>query len=510
MSLREALSAAPGVEPTSLTWEKVGTWLRSQYIDSEKEKMRRDRARRRHELYSGAGDADMENFIAQVFKDPEVLKRRREWVSKAKYNNVSKRLTNELSSVYSVPASRVVGGSEANNENYQELQRRCRQHEMARRWNRWVNLHECVVVGFRIRGEDPVIDATTPENFFAISHPLDPTHLVGLGFKLSYSGPAVSASAPRWVIWTDSEKIFLDKSGFIIESLIEAHTLGRIPALLLCKEPPDGELVPDFSGEDIVAAHRAAWFLHVLELKEAKSATKQPVVQGDVQTMPRAQVLDSETPIQAPEGTVINTVDFSMDLLLFRDAAKHVYETVAANHGIAPGILHHASATSAESRELMRAPLKELRREQEVYLREFEREFAIIQSLVLKEAGHDLAFEPVDWSIDFGDTRTPLDPKKETELFEHERRLGLTDTIEEMIRRNPDLTVKSAFAELQRHVDVEVERNRMMRPLQVISGSMRASAPSGDADQDGRDDSDDGSSVDENSDAGLRAIGGVQ
>lgn len=495
-----------------LDWDKVGIWIRDNYISSSRDIARRDRAKRRHDLYAGGGDEDMETFIRTVFKDPEVISRRREWVAKAKFNNVSRRLVNELSSVYSVPSMRTVAG-DADNANYQELQRRCRQHEIARRWNRWENLHNAVAVGFRLRDTDPVIDVVTPENFFAVSHPLDPTKMVAIGLKLSFAGPAISGDAPEWVVWTDSELFYISKSGHIITSSVKEHRLGRMPWLLLSSEPPCGELVPDNACEDIAAAHRAVWFLHVLELKEAKSATKQPVLAGDMTRIARGQAADSEVPIEAPDGVVVSTVDFSMDLSMFRDAAARVYETVAANRGIAPDLLRHAPATSADSRELMRAPLKELRREQEVYLREFEREFAAIQAVVLKDAKHELSFSTDGWAIDFAETRTPLDPKSELERFEHERRLGLTDTIEEMIRRNPDLTVAAAFDELERHVTVEVARNTLMRPLVQISGSMGASAPapaSGDADQNGRKDSVDGSTVDEHSDAGLRAIGGAQ
>lgn len=143
----------------------------------------------------------------------------------------------------------------------------------------------------------------------------------------------------------------------------------------------------------------------------------------------------------------------------------------------------------------MRAPLKELRREQQIYFREFEREFADIQSMVLMEDMDEMAFSPDGWSIDFGEPSAPIDPKTELEVFEHKRRLGLTDTVEEIMRRNPDLTPKQALDVLEGHIELETVRNLLMRPLQQFSGSMaqpvRDPAEPGDDSRNGRDGDDD-------------------
>jgi len=488
MSILAQLAAAPGVDnPAPLSWEQVGAWLRSEYINSAMDRARRDRARERHNLYGGAGDDAMATFIGQVFKDPEVLQKRREWLDKAKFNNVSKRIVNERAVVYSVPAARRVS-DEAANARYQDVQRDCRQHEVARRWNRWGNLHGNLALGFRVRDDaSTVIDVVTPEHFFAVGHPLDPSQQIAIGIKLGHKGPGVTKASPAWIVWSAAEWFYVSETGHVIESSVTPHSFGRIPWVLYAAEPAYGALLDDSVGEDIRAAHKAVWFLHLLELKEAKSATKQPVISGDVTTMAREASSDSESAIEAPDGVTIDVVDFSMDISMFRDAAQRVYEIVAGNNGIAPGVLKHSGVQSAQARELMLAPLKELRREQEVYLRELEREFAVVQSMVLTRHNHPLAFDLEGWSIDFSESRTPLDPKAALEVFEQKRRLGLTDTVQELMAQNPDLLVSDAFAELDRHIQVETTRNRMMRPLQQISGSMAATAddPS-DADSDGR------------------------
>lgn len=488
-------SAAP------MDWSSVSQWLRSKYVLPENELLRRRHAKERHELYTSGGDNEQSQFIASVFKDREVLNKRLEWVSRAKFNNISRRIVNELATVYSVPAYRFVTGEE-NNERYQEFQRIVRTHECSLRFNRWGQMHRSLAVGFRIRTETngkrkPVLDVVSPDCFFAVAHPADPSKLVALGFKL---GSDLGGRA--WQVWTDHETFALDRDGNVMTATVHEHGYERMPWLLLSLEPPAGRLIDETTGKDIDSAHRAAWFMDCLHLKEAKSATKQPVIAGDVTSMARLQASDSETPIEAADGVVVSAIDFSMDLTMFQNSAQYIYETVAGNYGISPGLLKHQGVQSAEARELMRAPLKELRREQQIYFREFERDLAEVQSMVLKRELPELAFDTDGWGIDFGESKTALDPKTELEVFEQARRLGLADTVEEIQRRNPDLTMAQALQELERHIAAETHRNELQRPMQAISGS--AGAPLvGDTDADaGRE------SGDQDGDAGLRAING--
>ena len=490
-----------GESAGDLDWSAVSHWLRKDYVLSETDAQRRRGAKERHELYTSGGDLEMSQFIGSVFKDKEVTAKRRDWISRAKFNNISRRIVNELATVYSVPAYRFVDG-EGNNETYQDFQRQCRLHEGARRFNRWGQLHRSLAVGFRVREETtgkktPILDIVSPDSFFAVAHPADPSKLIALGFELGSD-----LGGRKWQVWTDHETFALDMDGNVISSSIREHKYERMPWLLLSIEPPAGMLIDSSTGKDIDAAHRAAWFMDICQLKEGKSATKQPVISGDTTTMARQSASDSEIPIEASDGVVVSAIDLSMDLQMFQNSAQYIYETVAGNYGISPGLLKHQGVQSAEARELMRAPLKELRREQQIYFREFERELATIQTMVLTRELPDLAFDMTGWGIDFGESRTALDPKKELEVFEHARRLGLTDTLEELQRRNPDLTVRQAIAQLRKHIDAETKRNEWQRPMLSFSGS--AGAPMvGDS----RDDADPNSG-DDDDDAGLRAING--
>ena len=465
-------------DATPMTWPDVSRHIREQYLFNDVERKRKEKAEERQRLYQCGGDDSMDRLLAVVLKDPEVIKKRREWIEFAKFNNVVRRVVVELSTVYSQPASRTVEGDE-NNARYQEVQRLCRQHEVMQRINRMLNLHRALVVMPRLvtmpDGRSvPVIDIITPGKFHAVRHPLDPSTNIALIFESNYSLGRVDKSPPRWAMWTWAESIMFDGAGEALVDTHRPHDFGRIPALLLTIDPPDGRLLDSDTGDDLVAAHKAVWFLNVVLLKEAKSATKQPVLQGDLSRATRGQADDSEMPLELPEGTTASTLDRAMDLGLFRESARHVYETAAANYGLSAQLLNQGGVQSADARELMRVPLRELRLQQQIPFRDFEREIASLLSLVM--AGTDLAFTMDGWSIDFADPQTPLGTAEALTVLEKELAMGLTSHAAELVRRNPDLSMEQAWSVLRRFIKDQTTRIVLMRDYQAAAGAMAQSA----------------------------------
>jgi hypothetical protein len=476
--IQDWLGELPNGEVLPLNWDEVGAYLREHYIKNGAEADRRSRHDRRSLLYADAGDAYLAKMINDVFQDQQVVDKRLQWVRAAKYNNVLKRVINELSTIYKLSAKRTISGDDTN---YREVRRLCRQDEVFQRIERWLNLHRNLFVGFRVRETSgarvPVIDVVTPGQFHAVAHPYDRTKLLGPIFDQSITGPRATKDDPAQRMWTDSETFAMTGDGKVIAESHRRHGFPRMPWILLSLEPPANGLLDSTGGEDLVAAHMAVWFENVCLLKESKSATKQPVLVGDMTNTARAQAADSEVPLEAAEGLNASVLDYSMDLSLFRDTAQDILEKSAANYGIPPSLLRHDSVASAQARELMRVPLRELRQRNEIPLREFEREFVRLQAMVLERDMPELAFSPDGFSVNFAESQSPLSAKEEDEVFVNRRRLGLTDTIEEIIRRDPDLTEDQAWDSLGEHITREVQRNLLMRPLQAISGSLGAPSP---------------------------------
>lgn len=497
-SVRSILSdSISGPTGEMLEWADVSRHLKGTVFYETEIKHRED-AQRRQEFFKGHGDRYISALIDTVFKDPEVRDKRNEWVPLGKPNNVWKRIVQEKATVYNVPPVRELG-SESDQANFDEIARQCRLNSMAKRWNQWGELQRTLAVGFRVRkrstgeidpqtGEaittdTPIVDVVSRDSFFALGHPFDATEVIAIGIRVSTAlpkenTPETDAADEVWEVWTEHERFYCDGNGVFNRDIdVWEHEWDRMPWMLYSPEPPAGTLIDHWTGSETDAAHMAVWFEKICELKESKSATKIPVVSGDTTRDARDQAQDSEIVVEMKDGASLTAVDMSMDLSMFRDSGDHTFISTAANHGIAPGILKHQGVQSAQARELMRAPLKELRREQEDYLREFERQFIEIIAMVVKRDLTEFAFSTQGWSIDFQERATALDPKREDEVFEGRRKLGLTSTIREIMKRNPDFSREQAQEFLVSNIQDEFARNVLMRPLQQISGSMDAEQP---------------------------------
>lgn len=466
-----------GTVPTPLDPSGVASYIYKRYLSSAPEMERRVSAQVRNDLYNDGGDAAMAKLIDSVFKDPDVRTLRKQWIPYAKSNNPTKRIINEISTVYQEPAIRTVAGDQ-DNRNYREVVRLSRQDEIFEKVNAMVNLHRALFVRPRVcvvdsSTREPAIDIATPADAYAIRHPNDPTRCIAVIIATGYHGSTTLSDVPAFEVWTDFEKFQLTSDGrIVVDSWIE-HGLGLNPWVFISMEPPSKGIWPAMSGKDVEAGHLSIWLLNIQILKESKSQNKQNVFQGDTTNLRLGQMADSESAIEVPDGTVISSIDAGVDTQQYRDNANHILEQLANSYGISAGVLHHQGVQSAEARELMRAPIEELRRKQMKVFHSFERRFVDAQAAVMRSDLPTLAFEVKDWTIRFGETRKPSSRKDSLETFENERRIGLTNTIEFMMGLN-GLSYEQAEQAIQDNIDIELARNILMRPLNQINGSLGA------------------------------------
>ena len=483
VSIRKTLSRAMGGSlEKELTWPEVSAYLRMHYLDSQDEKERRKRAEDRQRLYEGGGDDLLVEMLGQVFEHPDVIQLRQRWVKFAKHSNPLRRICGELATVYQRPATRTVEGDE-NNTKYQDVIRECQQDEVMQAVNPLLILHSALAIGPRMQelpsGEmRPKLDVLTPASFTPVRDPLDPSLCIAIIVE-NDTRLALGMTAPKWTVWTWHESFMINSGGSILENTIDEHGCGELPYVLFTLDPPLGKLIDEHTGEELVACHLMKRFLDTLHAKEAKSATKVMVFSGDLSRAEHEQAADTERDIKLPEGVQATQQDKGMDFSKFLADGERIYEGTAADRGIPPSVLRHGAVASAEARELVRVPLREQRLKQQVPFRRFERSLVRVLAKVVSRWRSDLAFKADGWSIDFSDPQTPLGSKEALEVFEHERRLGLTNTIAEMIRRNPDLTWSQAVDRITKNVMAELIRNTLMRPLQAISGSPGVQMPDG-------------------------------
>ena len=485
VSILETLGALPDGSTDAINLTQLGEYLHKHY-DTPSERDRNARHARRDVFYRDGGCEIMCQVVDKVFKDDRVRELRKEWVPFARFSNDVKRIVGEMSTVYAEPASRTVGGDAENVQRYVDLAAAVMLDEVMDEANRMVNLHRAILVGPRVRkhadgSRSMVIDIATPTAVRAVTHPYDASLVVGWLVK-THARPAHISTAPRviaWQLWSDHEVIDLDEHLIPIGEP-RAHGLG------VCRWVPltfNASSLPGFwpgeEGEDLIAAAISIWMSHILMLKETKSATTVPIISGDTTTMARQQAADTESPIEAPEGTSVTTVDMSMDTEIFTRAAEHVLERVGNSYGLSLTTLKHQGVQSAEAREILLEPLRALRRKQIKFFRRFEAELARVMAAVARVDLPALAFDATGFRIDFGEIQALTPKKQRMDEFDQAARLGIDNIIAMYRRENPDADEETARAAISENIAIRAWYVQEMQDFMRIVGMTKGEDPIG-------------------------------
>ncbi len=470
MGIREILGMG-----SQASWTYVGEHIRDCYIKGDDAKARRSEAVKRDAYHEGGGDEYIKRFIYLAFEDALTRRLRSDLVCQAKWNNVLKRVARELATVYSKPATRHIANDDAQYKTFCDL---VGMDAVMRELDRKLVVHDDVWIQYRVQKETrkPVVDVITPAMFWAVCHPQDRTQLIAI--VLDQTPDRVTRVTPCYRVWTASETFALDQECRVIVSSLEENSLGRLPGVLVSMRPAStkGQLLTESPAADLAAAHEAIWFQNVLLIKESKSANKQTYLSGDVSRAAMGQSSDTEREVVLPEGVTVQAVDRGMDLTQFRDTADHIVDRAAANYNLPPSLIRQGDVSSGAELDARAAPLNKIREERVPVMRSAERELAQIQSAVNANDLPEYAFNTDGWGINFGEVQQALTESERDAVFEKRRQLGLTNTIKEIMDRDPDLrSPDDAVRVLEANIAAETLRIAMMKEMLAMSGSMGAS-----------------------------------
>jgi len=459
--LNEILGTLPSGAVVRLTDDEMTRSLRETY-NTDAERARRKTAKQRIDFYQDAGYSYFCDDLRTLFKNTRVLEWRKALLPFALFQNFTKRVVHEVSTVYSQPASRTI---RAANERYQEFQRAVRQDRRMRKVNRYLNLvNDLIVYPWVEESGRPRLDVVTPDKFAVIAHPNDPAQFVGAIIDRIPRGKPLP-TAPHYMVCDAETWFYLDADWRMVPNSRKPHGRGRIPVILAQREPPDGALLDSTSGEDIISAHRALALLNVLLLKHQKSGTRVPYATGDTSNVARDQPMDDEHLIELGEGVALGSLDLGADPENYIKAGRAIIKQAAANHGIPESVFDLSyQATSGFEIELKRVGLKELREEQILDYRPLERDLADLQSRVM--AGRPLAFNVDGWAIDFGDVAQPQAPLDRLSYWDKLEQLGLANRVEMYLTMNPELQLDEARAAVERNMDMYLDRVRLFQQAQ--------------------------------------------
>jgi len=458
------------------SWELTLRWINDRYLSPFSDEHRRiEDMRERAALYRDDGARYIREIIDKAFDDPDVKRLRDAWVEQAGYNNVTRRVVHELGRLYTRHALRSVDGT-SNNLKYQTVLELIGLNEVMLEVHRLAILYRAVWLVPRVAKWNglPRIDVVEPMHFRLITHPDEPTRIIGSIVDQAVDKPTLPGQErAAYLVTTETERFRMSSRGYLIGA-IEPLPFNRIPGVLVALNPPPGRIMDTTTFRDVIRAHKAVWFENVLLLKESKSATRTSVLSGDAARAARKQPLDSEGIVELPDGVTLTPADLSMDLGPFRETADHILERAAANHGIPPQILHHEGATSGYEIELRHVGIRERRIEQEPVFRAVERELADVLSMVIAHDAPHLSFSTEGWSINFGDSQMPRSPAEDLQIYDAEQSAMLTSIIEKEMQRDPDLTRDDAWQRIEQRIEDKIKLAELTRPLQAIDGSAGA------------------------------------
>jgi len=431
--------------------EEALEWLRAKYnTPTGEEATRRLEARKWLDLYECRGAAYFDQMIRDVFTEPEVYEPRIAMLPLAKYQNLTRRIVRDKSTVYSSPARRKV--SDATNESYQELVTYLDLDVFMRERNRMENLHNQAFVYIRrelVRLPDttekvwaPALDLVTSDNFTAVAHPLRPTELLAIVLDRTPGGVNVTDDDPHFLIWTDAERIWLNKKWDLISSV--PNEWGVIPGVLSHAAKPVNRLIDSDTNRDVIDANMAVVLLNVLLLYGQKEGTKAPYTTGDMSATVRGQVLDQTRMTEFGDDVTPGVLDLGHDPDALLRSARAVIAQLGANHGMPEEIVtRSANVNSGEQLELLLRGLKEIRLEQIPTSRSTERELAWKMPLVLRGLVDErFMYEFDGWGMNFGEVETPQDPLSRTRWRKENRSLGLRSAVDDIMDDDPDIDTR--------------------------------------------------------------------
>ena len=442
-------------------------WIREEYGISgnptgNRHRARREEIARRVRLYRDDAEADFAAIIAKVFDDVVVREQRTRLIDVAKEQNVTRRIVDEVASLYDQPAVRTLA-NKSEQARFDAEERRLNLHEIMQEQQRMLQLCNEILV-WQFTGVDgkPKLRIVTPDLFDAIPDPGDPSMMAGL--LLDVCPAAMLPNRERlahYELWDAVACYKLDARGECIA--IEPHELGRIPGVLLHRRAPTDRLLDSRPGRDITSAHLGTGLLNIMIMRLSKSqGERQPILSGNLAGVAKNQRMDGESPLALPPDVVASMLDSKTDPDHYLTVKRDKVGSVAATYGMSYNeVTRESSATSRIEWDGRRTKLKELRSEQR------RRAISVNEPAVIELIG----FDPIGMKVDHQEQAAPLDAAEELSLLKEKLPLGLDSPIRYLMRKDPDLDRETALISMRENLDDWAKMIAVVRALNAPSGA---------------------------------------
>ncbi len=449
-------------------------------------RVRREAIAVRLRLYRDDAVVDANQLIDQTYNSTKYQMELKKYVKLALGQNISRRIVDEVASLYDQPAKRELK-DDAEQTKFRAEEKRLHLHELLQENQRLLTLCNETMM-WRYDGADglPRLRIVTSNMFDAIPDPRDP--LVHAGILIDRETPTIfegdkRKNLPHWDLWDDTYRYPINAYGRLVTDKGDpasepiAHGLGRIPGVLLHRREPTFRLLDASHGADIVSAHLAVVLLNMLIMRLAKvQGEKQPVIQGNLAALADGQVMDGENPLKLPPETKATMLAMATDPEHYIKAKRDVMASIAQSYGLSYEqltISESAKETSGKSYEVRRMKLNEIRAEAK-------RRASINERLIVDLMG----FDTEGMKIDHREPTLPQDPVAEIVLLADKSRMGLDSPIAYLQRQDTDLHREDAIALMQKNLGDFALQVALVRALNIpgsgvgqspqANGAMRA------------------------------------
>lgn len=409
-------------------------------------RLRRESIAQRLRLYRDQAFIDVKRAIDAVYEQPEYKTTLEKYIPYALEQNVTRRIVDEVASLYDRPALRTLP-DKGENARLHDEERRLRLHELKQEEHRLLTLCN-EVLEWQYEGADKQrkLRLTTPDTFDALPHPKDSLVAAGLLIDMppitALTGPS-RAALPHFELWDDTYRYLISATGRLVDekgtitSEPIAHGLKRIPGVLLHRREPTTCILDAHHGSDIASCHLGVALLNVMILRLSKSqGERQPVLRGNLAAMAAGQVMNGERPLALPPEVFAEMLDTKTDPDHYLAVKRDKITSTAQTYGMSyEQFTNSETADSGKLYELRREKLKEIRNESRRRAVQHEAETLDL-----------IGFDVVGLRVDFQEMSLPQDASEKVALMREKSKLGLDSPVKFLMREDPDMDREEALA----------------------------------------------------------------
>ncbi len=463
---------APLIELYGTNHQDLIRWIRREYgLGTEGKagnlhRARREEIAKRLRLYRDDAEYDFKEMISNIYEDAKYREKLYKLIPVACEQNVTRRIINEVASLYDKPAVRTLNGD---GDKFRAEEKRVNLHEVTQGLHRLLYLCNEVLVWSFKGANGSRLRVVTPDLFDPVPNPFDATAMAGALLDMA---PATLATGeakkklPHFELWDDTYKYLLNANGDWVDengtpaSEPIAHGKQRIPGVLLHKSEPNDTLLDCRPGRDIISAHLGVTLINIMIMRLSKSqGERQPILQGNLANVAAGQSMDGETPIVLPPEVIATMLETKTDPDHYLKVKREKLTSVAQTYGMSYEQLTYqetSDTTSGKGYQVRREKLTELRSEQ--------RRRALINEA---EVVRLLGFDPDGMKVDHSEQAIPQDAMEEVGLLELKMKKGLDSPIAYLKRKDPDLDDEGALKLLKANLSDWAVLIAMVRALNM-------------------------------------------